>query len=161
MSDDLEVVYISASAAKQKPGPSLSSVSKQEPDPWLSSLPEKEPAPSSNCVSKQEPEPSHNCVDKQEPEYSKCPEGRRDWFYTLFGPCFAKKYTDIYDGKYYHKVLWFKYTCDGKKCAGLCAPPGEYYPPEAEVFKPDCLFFCALTLRFIRIHICCDDNDDD
>ncbi len=91
-------------------------------------------------------------------EYSTYPEGKRDWFYNIFGYCFSKKYIDIYDKKYYHKVFWFRYTTDGKKCMGLYSEPGEYYPPEAEEYNPDCFFFCAIILRFIRKNICCDNN---
>ena len=85
---------------------------------------------------------------------STCSEGKRDWFYTLFGSCFSKRYIDIYDKKYYHKVFWFRYTTDGKKCMGLCPEPGEYDPPEADLYKPNCLFFCAIIMRFIRKYIC-------
>ncbi len=89
-------------------------------------------------------------------EYSICPEGKKDWYYRLFGKCFSKLYIDSYDKKYRHKVLWFSYTTDGKQCKGLYSKPDEDYPPEAELYRPDCLFFCALSLRFIRKYIFCN-----
>ena len=84
-------------------------------------------------------------------EYSTYPEGKRDWFYTLFGPCFAKPF--IEDNQYYHKVIWFKYTTDGKKCISLHPAPNDY---ETDFDSPECLFFCSLLFRFIRRNICCD-----
>lgn len=86
--------------------------------------------------------------------YAVEPLGRRDWFYTLFGPCFAKPFVE--DDRVYHKVLWFKYTTDGKKCWGIYFEPGESYPPEAEEINPDCFFCWAFIFRFIRRNICCD-----
>ena len=91
-------------------------------------------------------------------EYSTYPEGSRKWFYMFFAPCFAKKYIDRYDKKYYHKVLWFKYTTDGRKCKGLYWNPEEDYPYDIEVLRPDFWFFCTMTFRWIRINICCDDE---
>jgi hypothetical protein len=94
-------------------------------------------------------------------EYTTCPEGRKDWYYTLFGPCFAKLYVDKSDKKYYHKVLWFKYTTDGKSCEGVYVDnPDDYYFDEIEVHRPDCFFFCGITMRFIRRRICCISYDD-
>jgi hypothetical protein len=97
---------------------------------------------------------------KKEPEDSLCPEGKRDWFYTLFGWCCAKKVMGKYDENYYHKVLWFKYTCDGNKCEGMYIAPDENYDEEAELYKPNCLFFTLITIRFIRRYICCIKDDD-
>ncbi len=91
-------------------------------------------------------------------EYSTCPQESRKWFYMFFAPCFAKKYIDPDDKKYYHKVLWFKYTTDGRKCEGLYWNPEEVSPYDIEVFRPDVWFFCALTFRWIRINICCDKD---
>ncbi len=87
-------------------------------------------------------------------EYSIYPEGKKDLYYLLFGKCFSKLYIDRYDNKFYHKVIWFSYTSDGKRCKGLYSNPDEDYPPEAEIYRPDCLFFCAIFLRFIRKYIC-------
>ena len=89
-------------------------------------------------------------------EYSIYPEGRRDWFYTLFGYCFAKKFVDYFDKKYHHNVLWFRYTSDGRKCEGLAVEDNEPYPPEADEYEPECIVFCALCIRCIRINICCN-----
>lgn len=87
--------------------------------------------------------------------YSTYPEGKCDWYYRLFSRFFSKLYIDKYDNQYYHKIFWFKYTTDGKKCMGLYPDPNDDYPPppEAEEYEPDCLFFCAITLRFIRRRI--------
>jgi hypothetical protein len=92
-------------------------------------------------------------------DYSICPDGKRDWFYTLFG-CFSKLYVCRYDKMYFRKVLCFRYTTDGNRCCGMYAQPdpekgmGGVYPEEAEVLEPECLFFYALFLRFIRVNIC-------
>ncbi len=67
-------------------------------------------------------------------------EGNRDWFYTLFGYFFAKPF--IKDDQCYHKLFWFKYTTDGKKCMGLYNEPNDY---EVDIDEPNCLFFCAIT----------------
>ena len=88
-----------------------------------------------------------------ESKHSVYPEGKKDWYYTLFGRCFSKKYVDRYDKQCYHKLFWFKYTTDGKKCCGLYWDPNEDYPLEIEIYEPDCLFFCGMFVRFIRINI--------
>ena len=88
-------------------------------------------------------------------KYSTFSEGTSDWFYKLFGHCFSKLYIDYYDKQYYHRVLWFKYTTDGKKCMGLYSNPDEPYPDEVEIYQPDCFTFSALFLRYIRINLCC------
>jgi hypothetical protein len=90
----------------------------------------------------------------EESKHSVYPEGKKDWYYTLFVRCFSKKYVDRYDKQCYHKLFWFKYTTDGKKCCGLYWDPNEDYPLEIEIYEPDCLFFCGMFVRFIRIHIC-------
>jgi hypothetical protein len=92
-------------------------------------------------------------------EYSTCPEGKRDWFYTLFGCCFAKPYLDIHDKQHYHKVLCFKYTTDGKECCGLYPGPNKMSSPGHEFLKPDCFSFCVITINFIGKNICCYDLD--
>ena len=92
------------------------------------------------------------------PENSVYPEGKRNWFYTLFAPCFSKKYIDRYDKKYYHKVLWFKYTTDGRQCCGLYVDPTKDYSFDSETVRPECLFFCDIFIRFIRIHLFCGNE---
>lgn len=89
-------------------------------------------------------------------EYSTCPEGRRDWFYTLFGCCFAKNVIDYFDKKIYHNVLWFRYTTDGNKCEGFAIKDMEPYALDEDVYGPECIVFCALCMRFMRINICCN-----
>lgn len=93
-------------------------------------------------------------------EYSTYPEGTRKWFYMIFAPCFSKRYIDRYDKKYYHKVLWFKYTTDGRKCEGLYWDPNEDYPYDIEIYEPECLYFCAMFIRWIRRRIFCIDDYD-
>ena len=91
---------------------------------------------------------------RPEPAYSSCLEGRRDWFYILFGYCFRKKYIQVCEWTYYYKVLWFKYTMDGRKCIGLYDEPEDTdYHYENELYGPECIVFIALFCRFIRINI--------
>ena len=88
---------------------------------------------------------------KTEPMYSSCPEGKKDWFYLLFGYCFRKKYIQQCEWTYYYKVLWFKYTMDGNKCVGLYDDPNDYdYHYENEAYGADCY-----TLTPICLNLCC------
>lgn len=95
-------------------------------------------------------------IDTNHNEYSTYPEGRRDWFYTLFGYCFAKKIKDYYDKKYYHNVLWFRYTTDGKRCEGTAIEDNKPYSLDEDVLGPECIVFCALCVNCIRRTICCN-----
>ena len=89
-------------------------------------------------------------------EYSTCPEESRKWFYMFFAPCFAKKYIDRYDKKYYHNVLWFRYTTDGKRCEGTAIEDNEPYSLDEDIYGPECIVFCALCVNCIRVNICCN-----
>lgn len=86
---------------------------------------------------------------RPEPTLSSCPEGSKDWYYTLFGYCFRKKYIQTCDWTYYYKVLGFKYTMDGNKCIGVYDDPnGDTYNDENETFKPGPVAFCGLCMRY-------------
>ncbi len=99
---------------------------------------------------------------KTEPMYSSCPEGKKDWFYLLFGYCFRKKYIPECEWKYYYQVLWFKYTMDGNKCVGFCDDPDDDEYNENNAFQTDC---CMITRLFIGLCCCnfciCELCDDD
>jgi hypothetical protein len=93
-------------------------------------------------------------------EYSICPEGKRDWFYTLFG-CFSKLYLCRYDEMYFRKVLCFRYTTDGKRCCGLYVQKdpeesmGGGYPDGYFFLNPGFLCCCYFTLDFLEPCLCC------
>jgi hypothetical protein len=83
---------------------------------------------------------------RPEPAYSSYPEGRRDWFYILFGYCFRKKYIQVCEWTYYYKVFCLKYTMDGKKCIGLYDDPeAEIYNYENETYKATCYTFLSIS----------------
>ncbi len=83
------------------------------------------------------------------PIYVTNPECKMDWFYCLFGRCFAKPV--LIENKIFHVVCCFQYSTDGKGSYGCHVPPGETYPiDEPELYHPDneccAVFLCGICL---------------
>lgn len=71
-------------------------------------------------------------------------DGKKDWFYCMFGSCFAKQILD--NNRYYHKVCCFQYSTDGHGSYGCHVPPGEVFPiDEPELYHPK-REYCAILL---------------